>query len=160
MPFQYESVYSAALYLLFQKKIPNSLTCEKYANHHASAKDNVMHHQWINGAAMYFFGLYKLKFSTMFFYVFCSKTPAVDGRSAGGARGLMSTVSLFYPKKSHVTGASGVNIELMFDWPGPDYIRVSFYRHIKYDLSDMLKIKRGIDQQDFKIVHLHFVKSE
>ena len=58
----------------------------------------------------------------------------------------MTTISLFYPKKPHVTGASGVNIELTFHCPGPDYIRVfSFYRHIKYDPANMLKIKRDID---------------
>ena len=39
----------------------------------------------------------------------------------------MSTVSLFYPKKPHVTGASGVSIELTFDCPGPDYIRVCHF---------------------------------
>ena len=83
LPFQYVSVYSATLYLLFQKKIPNSLTCEKYANHHASAKDNVMHHQWINEAAMYFFGSYKLKFSTRCSYVFCSKVKKHPRSTAG-----------------------------------------------------------------------------
>ena len=33
-----------------------------------------------------------------------------------------------------------------------------FHYHIKYQLSSMLKIKRDMNQQDFKIVDLHFVK--
>ena len=33
-----------------------------------------------------------------------------------------------------------------------------FYKHIKYQLSNMVKIKRDINQQDFKIVDHHFVK--
>ena len=35
-----------------------------------------------------------------------------------------------------------------------------FYYHIKYQLLNMLKIKRDINQQDVKIVYFHFVKSE
>ena len=35
-----------------------------------------------------------------------------------------------------------------------------FYWNIKYQLLNMLKIKRDINQQAFKITDLHFVKSE
>ena len=40
------------------------------------------------------------------------------------------------------------------------FVSSYFYSHIKYQLSNMLKIKRDINEQDFKIVDLHFVKSE
>ena len=45
---------------------------------------------------------------------------------------------------------------------GAAYIRVFIlYQHIiKYDILNMLKIKCDINQQDLKIVDLHFVKSE
>ena len=44
---------------------------------------------------------------------------------------------------------------------GIAYIRVFiFYKHIKYHISNMLKIKCDINQQDLKRVDLHFVKSE
>ena len=44
---------------------------------------------------------------------------------------------------------------------GPDYIRFfrCFYQHNNTSFK-MLKVKRDINQQDFKIVDLHFVKSE
>ena len=43
----------------------------------------------------------------------------------------------------------------------PDNIRFFiFYYHLKYQLLNMLKIKHIINQQDLKIVHFHFVKSE
>ena len=35
-----------------------------------------------------------------------------------------------------------------------------FYQHIKYHILNRLKIKCDINQQDFKRVDLHFVKSE
>ena len=35
-----------------------------------------------------------------------------------------------------------------------------FYYHIKYHVSNTLKIKRDINQQDLNILDLHFVKSE
>ena len=35
-----------------------------------------------------------------------------------------------------------------------------FYKHIKYHILNMLKIKCDINQQDLKRVYLHFVKSE
>ena len=41
------------------------------------------------------------------------------------------------------------------------YIRVfMFYKHIKYHILNMLKIKCDINQQNLKTVDLHFVKSE
>ena len=43
---------------------------ERSVHFYASAKDNVLHYQWINVIAMYFFILYKLKCSTMCFFVF------------------------------------------------------------------------------------------
>ena len=44
---------------------------------------------------------------------------------------------------------------------GPHYIQVLFfYYHIKYNLLNMLRIKRHINKQDLKIVALHFVNSE
>ena len=44
---------------------------------------------------------------------------------------------------------------------GVAYIRVFiFYQHIKYHLSNMLKIKCDINQQYLKTFDLHFVKSE
>ena len=44
---------------------------------------------------------------------------------------------------------------------GAAYIQVFiFYQHIKYHILNMLKIKCDINQQDLKIVDLHFVKSE
>ena len=44
---------------------------------------------------------------------------------------------------------------------GAEHILVFiFYWHIKYHVSNMLKIKCDINQQDLKRVHLHFVKSE
>ena len=36
----------------------------------------------------------------------------------------------------------------------------SFYEHAKYQLLNMIKIKRDINQQDFKIVDLYSVNSE
>ena len=35
-----------------------------------------------------------------------------------------------------------------------------FYKNIAYPLLNMVKIKRDTNQQDLKIVDLHFVKSE
>ena len=35
-----------------------------------------------------------------------------------------------------------------------------FYKHITYQLLNLLKIKRDINQQDLKLADLHFVKSE
>ena len=44
---------------------------------------------------------------------------------------------------------------------GAAYIRLFiFYSHIKYHILNMLKIKLCINQQDFKRVDHHFVKSE
>ena len=44
---------------------------------------------------------------------------------------------------------------------GAAYIRVFvFYKHIKYHILNMLKIKCDINQKDLKRVDLHFVKSE
>ena len=45
---------------------------------------------------------------------------------------------------------------------GPDHNRffVIIYQHIKYQLLNMLKVKRDINQQDFKSFHIHYVKSE
>ena len=44
---------------------------------------------------------------------------------------------------------------------GAAYIWVFiFYKHIKYHILNMLKIKCDINQQDLKRVALHFVKSE
>ena len=37
---------------------------------------------------------------------------------------------------------------------------IFFYQHNQYNLLNMLIIKRGINQQDLKIVNLHFVNSE
>ena len=34
-----------------------------------------------------------------------------------------------------------------------------FYQHITYQFLNLLKIKRYINQQDYKFVDLHFVKS-
>ena len=36
----------------------------------------------------------------------------------------------------------------------------TFYRHIKYHILNMVKIKCDINQQDLKRVNLHLVKSE
>ena len=38
------------------------------------------------------------------------------------------------------------------DGPGPDYTRFFNYEHIKYQLLKILKMKRDINQQNFKIV--------
>ena len=44
---------------------------------------------------------------------------------------------------------------------GATYIRVFiFYKHIKYHILYMFKIKCDINQQNLKKVDLHFVKSE
>ena len=44
---------------------------------------------------------------------------------------------------------------------GVAYIRdFIFYQHIKYHLSNMLKMKYDINQQYLKTVDIHFVKSE
>ena len=45
---------------------------------------------------------------------------------------------------------------------GAAYIKVVFiyYKHIKYQLLNMLKIRCDINQQYLKTVYLHFVKSE
>ena len=44
---------------------------------------------------------------------------------------------------------------------GAAYIQVFiFYRHIKYHILNMLKIKCDIDQQDLKRVDFDYVKSE
>ena len=40
-----------------------------------------------------------------------------------------------------------------------DYIFIYFFKHTKYQISNMLKRKCDNNQQDFKIVDLHFVKS-
>ena len=45
--------------------------------------------------------------------------------------------------------------------PGPDYIPfLYFYYLIKYEHLNMSNTKLVTNQQDFKIVDLHFVKSE
>ena len=44
---------------------------------------------------------------------------------------------------------------------GAAYIRVFiFYKHIKYHILNMLKIKCDINQQDLKRVDRHFVRFE
>ena len=53
-----------------------------------------------------------------------------------------STLTLYNPL------TTGPNFILFFNW------------HFKYQFLKMLKIKRDINQQDFKIVDLHFVKFE
>ena len=40
----------------------------------------------------------------------------------------------------------------------PVPIILVFSKHIKYQLLDILKMKRDINQKDLKIVDLHFVK--
>ena len=44
---------------------------------------------------------------------------------------------------------------------GHDYIRfLIFYLKIKYQRLNVLKIERNINQQEFKMIPLHFVKAE
>ena len=60
-----------------------------------------------------------------------------------------------------MTISGGVDIRNLLNplTTGAAYIRVFiFYKHIKYHISN--KIKCDINQQDFKRVDLHFVKSE
>ena len=43
----------------------------------------------------------------------------------------------------------------------PIIVGFSFsHQHIKFQLMNMLMIKRDMNQQDFKIINLHFVKYE
>ena len=44
---------------------------------------------------------------------------------------------------------------------GAAYIRFFiFYQYVPYQFSNILKIKWDINQQDLKIVHVHFIKFE
>ena len=66
-------------------------------------------------------------------------------------------VKIFYlPNNSLLLGTKCVLSPLT---AGPDYISfLYYYWHIKYQLLNMLKIKRDINQQYFNTIGLHFVK--
>ena len=60
-----------------------------------------------------------------------------------------------------IENSSGQGLTLNPLTAGAAYIQILiFYQHIKYYIFNMVKIKCDINQQDFKRVDLHFVKSE